>query len=180
MAKKKTSPPNFLLAAVLAWLVPGAGHAYIGRTKRGLIIFFTIGATFWAGIAMGGVLTCDARYERWWFAAEMMTGTHGLVGWYRQNQTYRDVDNKLSMAPPDRGGRPGERRMLIDSKLAEDNVALVYPVDIAARAFAGVAGLLNLLCIFDAATLALMGVTGEPSPTDETDKQTPEPEASLS
>ena len=179
MAKKKTSP-NFLLAAVLAWLVPGAGHAYIGRTKRGLIIFFTIGATFWAGIAMGGVLTCDARYERWWFAAEMMTGTHGLVGWHRQNQLYRDVDDKPPLASPERGGRPGERRMILDSKLAERNVALVYPVDIAARAYAGVAGLLNLLCIFDAATLALMGVTGEPSPTDETDEQTPELGASPS
>ena len=130
MAKKKTSSPNFLLAAVLAWLVPGAGHAY--------------------------------------------------SGWHYQNQLYREVDDKLSLAPPKRGGRPGERRMVIDSELAERNVALVYPVDIAARAYAGVAGLLNLLCIFDAATLALMGVTGEPSPTDETAKQTPEPGASPS
>lgn len=162
-----------ILAAVLAWLVPGAGHAYLGRTKRGLIIFVTIGATFWAGVAMGGVMTSDARYEPWWFSAESLTGIHGLVGWARQAKIYRQVDAEIGPPPsantPD--GRPGRYRMQVDLFLAKRKIDLVYPVGIAALAFAGVAGLLNLLCVFDAATLALLGVHGEPpkqTPADST------------
>lgn len=166
MATEEKSKPHAALAAVLALLVPGAGHIYIGRVKRGLIIFLTITATFWAGIAMGGVMTCDVRYERWWFAAEMLTGVNGVVGWHRQNQVYRDLDRDIPSQPGPRGQRPSDPRMAVDSYLVDNEIALVYPVDIAARAYAGVAGLLNLLCVFDAATLALMGVTGE-DPDDE-------------
>ena len=167
MSKRRSFSPNFVLAAALAWLIPGAGHVYLGRVKRGLIIFVTIGVTFWAGIAMGGVLTCDARYERWWFAAEMLSGVHGVAGWVRQGKVYAEADRQVGSGPVNRTLRPGEHRMLVDQVLMDRHVALVYPVDIAARAYAGVAGLLNLLCVFDAATLAMMGVTGETTRKDE-------------
>ena len=67
-------PIKALLAFALAWLVPGAGHAFVGRPWRGLIIFLAIGATFWGGVAMGGVMTVDQKEQKWWFAAEMLTG----------------------------------------------------------------------------------------------------------
>ena len=169
MSKRRSFRPNFLLAAALAWLIPGAGHVYLGRAKRGIIIFITIGATFWAGVAMGGVLTCDARYERWWFAAEMLGGVHGAVGWARQNRVYAETDRQVGSAPVGRTIRPDEHRMMVDDILSQRGVTLVYPVDIAARAYAGIAGLLNLLCVFDAATLAMMGVTGEPIRKDDSD-----------
>ena len=38
---------------------------------------------------------------------------------------------------------------------------LVYPTDVVARAYAGIAGMLNLLCIFDAVVLAMLGHFGE-------------------
>ena len=40
-------------------------------------------------------------------------------------------------------------------------MARAAPMDSVARAYSGTAGLLNLMCIFDAAILALMGRTGE-------------------
>mgnify|MGYP000853354412 CR=1 FL=1 len=47
-----------------------------------------------------------------------------------------------------------------------------YHVDNVARAYAGIAGLLNLLCIFDATILALMGRFGEPvAPTPAVGRQ---------
>ena len=46
-----------LLATFLAWLVPGAGHVMLGRTLRGVIIFIIIGAMFWTGVGLGGVMT---------------------------------------------------------------------------------------------------------------------------
>ena len=148
MAKaSRTSPPLPYVALFLAWLVPGAGHAYLGRMRRGLIVFVTISALFWAGVAIGGVFTVDYYNERWWFVAEMFTGIHGLVGWHRQ----RDMYARLRRVEGDSE----------DEKMRNAGVALVAPADNVARAYAGVAGLLNLMCMFDALMLSVMGVTGE-------------------
>ena len=131
----------------LAWLVPGAGHVYAGRMTRGIIVFVMIGVTFWIGVALGGVKTVDYQAERYWFCAQMVTGVHGLAGWQRQ----RDSLQKIA----------GDRARYANPASPE-NIALVAPVDTVARAYSGVAGLLNLLCIFDATILALLGTSGEP------------------
>lgn len=187
MAKRTELPPGApLIVLVLAWLIPGAGHIYIGRTLRGIIIFVTIGVTFWAGVATGGVMTVDKRTERWWFVAEIFTGAHGLVSWYRSEKVYRDVDAALSV---DQGykaqrqlianryrGRATRRkyaalyREYAARELQKKQLALVMPAETIARAYAGVAGLLNLLCVFDAVVLSLMGAFGE-TPTAKGKKQ---------
>lgn len=159
--------PLALLALALAWIVPGAGHLYLGRPVRGAIIFVVIAATFWAGIAMGGVMTVDRQSEPWWFAADMLAGVHGLVSWGRQHRVQEQVitDAELTLSAQTertRLDRPTALGQEINKVLAEKNLALVPPADTVARAYAGVAGLINLLCIFDAAMLALMGATGEP------------------
>ena len=152
---KKTSPLA-AAALILAWLIPGAGHVYIGRRARGIIIFLTIGATFWAGIAFGGVMTVDPINQRWWFVAEMLTGIHGLASWYRQHEA---VEALLG---------PGQVPLLtFHKRLAEADLALVAPTDTVARVYSGVAGLLNLMCIFDAVVLALL--TKRRTGRDETD-----------
>ena len=141
-----------MVALLLAWLVPGAGHVYMGRLGRGLIIFVTVGATFWGGIAFGGVMTVHPQDERWWFAAQMLAGVHGVVSWRRQ-----DSAAKLAATQP-----------AVYANLASPkNLALVYPSDTVARAYSGVAGLLNVLCVFDALMLALAGAMGEPPPPSE-------------
>jgi TM2 domain-containing membrane protein YozV len=155
-----------LLALFLAWLIPGAGHAYLGRRARGIVIFVTIGATFWAGVAIGGVMTMDYYFERWWFAAEVLTGIHGLVGWQHQRQVYARMareDPQIGLPRPAPGGEVTPQQVRIDRWLSEEGIALVAPGDKLARSYAGVAGLLNLMCMFDAMVLALMGVRGEPA-----------------
>ena len=107
MAQKATKhAPVPFLALLLAWLVPGAGHVYMGRLARGIIIFVTIAATFWAGVALGGVMTVDNYYERWWFVAQMCSGVHGLVAWYREQQVYNKISASLRAKgyPVDREG----------------------------------------------------------------------------
>ena len=64
-----------------------------------------------------------------------------------------------------------------DDALAEKNLALVYPTDSVARAYTGIAGMLNLLCIFDAVMLGLLGRFGEPPPVPAEDKHHKEPSA---
>ncbi len=160
-----SSQPNPLLAVFLAWVVPGLGHVYLRRRARGLVILFTVGLTFWTGVALGGAMTVqpDGEYV-WWFAADMATGVHGLSAWRLQKRAYAEVIEEvqaLQRATNERsaGEYPDYR---IDRQLAEKGLALVAPMDTVARAYSGVAGLLNLLCIFDALMLALMRQAGEP------------------
>jgi hypothetical protein len=41
-----------LPACLLAWVLPGAGHLYLGRRGKGLLFFGAIGALFVLGVAM--------------------------------------------------------------------------------------------------------------------------------
>ena len=172
MSKERpTSQVLPIVALVLAWLIPGAGHICLNHLARGIIIFLVIGGLFWAGVAMGGVMTVDSFNERWWFIAEMMTGAHGLISWQRQQQLYNTY--RASLETNEEYGRlvqahPGDvqatQQKYFDQMQQRDGVALVSPMDTVARAYSGVAGLLNLMCIFDAVLLALTGRVGEPLP----------------
>lgn len=169
-AAKKDRRPLPYLAAILAWLVPGAGHIYIGRRARGIIIFLTIAATFWTGVAFGGVMTVDYHNQRWWFVAQMCTGIHGLVSWYRQDAEYDKLRADLlkdEQFQKQRESYQGQaelsplRQTYMDKVMQAGGVALVAPTETIARAYAGIAGLLNVMCIFDALILSVMGVRGE-------------------
>lgn len=43
-------------ACLLAWLLPGAGHFYLGRTRKGLVLLVAIGILFTMGVALGARL----------------------------------------------------------------------------------------------------------------------------
>jgi hypothetical protein len=54
----------------------------------------------------------------------------------------------------------------VDAELQKEGLVMLYPTENVARAYAGVAGMLNLLCIIDAIILSFMGVYGEREPSD--------------
>lgn len=47
---------NPVVSALLAWLVPGAGHLFLGRWGRGLLFLTLVGVSLAAGIALEGKL----------------------------------------------------------------------------------------------------------------------------
>jgi nucleoside recognition membrane protein YjiH len=51
-----TSSSSALSLALVAWLIPGAGHVLHGDLRRGGILFVTLTAMFALGIAFGGRL----------------------------------------------------------------------------------------------------------------------------
>jgi len=161
MTKRKESSASPMLALLLACAIPGAGHFYLGRARRGIIIFLTITALFWSGVAIGGVLTVDSQREKWWFIAQMLTGVNGLAAWQREKMAYQELENV-------KDGQGVEARMV------KADIALVAPAETVARAYSGVAGLINLMCIFDALMLSVMGVRGEPAPEKKRPKHLPE------
>ena len=114
------------LAGLLAWLVPGLGHIFVGERVRGLIYLITITVTFWGGIAIGGVRdTVDPKGRTTWFMAQTCMGVQGLA-------TYSWAE-RLRRHPEAGPGGPAHHRSV--------DTAVVYT---------GVAGLLNLLAILDA------------------------------
>jgi hypothetical protein len=43
-------------ACLLAWLLPGAGHLYLGRTRKGLVLLTAVGLLFVLGVGLGARL----------------------------------------------------------------------------------------------------------------------------
>ena len=128
---KEPSQPtvgHIFLAGLLAWLVPGLGHIFVGARKRGLIILVTITATFWTGVAIGGAgATVYPQRRKLWFMAQLLTGSHSMVAYALHNRVLRALP--ATDPPP----------LLASWK----------SVDIAVH-YTGIAGLLNLLVILDA------------------------------
>jgi hypothetical protein len=113
------------LAGLLGWLVPGLGHIFLGHRTRGLILLVTITATFWFGIALGGLAgTVDRHGRTAWFLAELCNGGNTL--------TALAVRSVVVPTGPHATVRPGHW----------------LTVDIGIH-YAGISGLLNLLVILD-------------------------------
>ena len=51
-----TAVGNPVLAMVLAWLVPGLGHFYLGRRGRAALFFLLIVVSLWVGTSLQGNL----------------------------------------------------------------------------------------------------------------------------
>ncbi|MCG3137345.1 MAG: hypothetical protein HJJLKODD_01189 [Phycisphaerae bacterium] len=157
-----TSPNGSYLrapvAVLLAWLIPGLGHIYLGQRLRGMILLVTITLTFWTGVAIGGVKSVTLytpaytqetlnqwqqevrKGERppvqlqitrsWWFIAQLMNGAYTL-GSYHYGRSVADF-NPTS----------GRTRVL------------AWPSGEVGSIYTGIAGLLNLLVILDALAYA--------------------------
>jgi hypothetical protein len=119
MALGNTNEKNMVLTIILAWLIPGAGHWYIGDRKRAWIYFIVINLLFAIGIFVGGTLsTVNLQTNTAWFFAEIFAGGPTFLSTLI-------------------GQLPGA----IASYGKTQDLATIY---------AGVAGLLNLLVVFDA------------------------------
>lgn len=127
-AAETSSFARIPLAGLLSWLVPGLGHALSGEWNRGLVLFVAITATFWTGVAIGGAPgTVDPAKRKLWFVAQLATGGNTLVAYA--------IHRRMLAAATD-----GAKSLPIPHWMSAE-VGVHYT---------GVAGLLNLLVIFDA------------------------------
>lgn len=124
---------NFL-APVLAWLVPGLGHWYLGHKRRGRLIFSGIASMYISGLLVGGLDIIDRHGDPLWYYGQFLAGpvTPAIDLWRARHFTP-------------------------DSPTAKVNH--VYPTPSFAHAnevptlFTTVAGMLNLLAILDVLVL---------------------------
>lgn len=123
--------PSFIkmpVAGILSWILPGLGHLYLGHRTRGLVLFVTITATFWTGVAIGSVQgTVDPTERKLWFFAQIGTGGNAISAFTLNRITTREIRAK------------NQKPVVTNWVAAEVGVH-----------YTGVAGLLNILVIFDA------------------------------
>ena len=158
------------LAAFLAWLIPGLGHFYQGRTGKGILFFVCIVGTFYYGLYIGGgrvvyastapVFSMQFLQDRWQYVCQVGVGLPALPALV-QRQRVRDGkapwfgNERYFMRPPSMA--PSESRDETDpnntvnhpDELAKWNYDLGDYFEIG-TVFTVIAGLLNILAIYDA------------------------------
>ncbi|MBI1899772.1 MAG: hypothetical protein HYS13_01500 [Planctomycetia bacterium] len=163
--KPPTTPPIHLkdrrIAAFLAWLVPGLGHFYQGRRFKAIVFFVCIFGTYSYGLALGEgrVVYAPTRDTGEQFRLNL-GGRKLAVGW-RQLQFLTQAAVGLPIAPavaaayidPD-GSLPlafGNRWFMPPDTQELNELYLLMPRRFEmGTLFTLVAGLLNILAIFDA------------------------------
>lgn len=74
-AGPEVPPPPFQpLAALLAWLIPGAGHYYLGHKRRAVLIAAGTFGLFASGLFIGGIASVDRRENFFWYLGECLAG----------------------------------------------------------------------------------------------------------
>lgn len=161
------------LAAFLAWLVPGLGHIYQGRNGKGVLFFVCIVGTFFYGLYIGGgrvvyASTADVFskqfLERWQYICQAGTGLPALPALVQRERLREHKAPIISdnfERPPRDVPPPGEPGFQSVDK-TDPNHTVQHPDELAmwnyeygdyfeiGTVFTVIAGLLNILAIYDA------------------------------
>jgi hypothetical protein len=142
--KARSGAASFV-ACVLAWLVPGLGHFYLGKKTRAAVFFLVVAAMFILGIGSGGAASLIEERQPLTFLAtfdNVAVGPFDLVGRYL---TY----GAIVYALPGTEGDPRRAELLDRLRGRVRNVTYEY-----GNTFLLTAGLMNILLILDAFDIA--------------------------
>jgi hypothetical protein len=152
------------LAALLAWLIPGLGHLYQGRTAKGLLFFICLMSTFVYGCYLGGSSELGwgrVVYVAWRdddmrlaYLCQAGIGLPALPALIQANRARNgNAPWGKFMAPPQlEGGNPDEpavRALAGQPTLDTLHFQLRGYFELG-TAYTMIAGLLNLLAVYDA------------------------------
>ena len=153
-----------VLAAFLAWLVPGAGHFYQGRYAKGVLFSVCILGTFLYGLYLGGGRCVYLQFQpasmrRYSYVCQVGAGLPALpavAGWIRRENgnAAKNPDAKLPLLPQEWYMPP-----VVDFPQGADKATSpqldgwykkYHRFFELGTVFTMVAGLLNILAIYDA------------------------------
>ncbi|TWT78241.1 TM2 domain protein [Posidoniimonas polymericola] len=189
------------LAALLAWLVPGLGHFYQGRNVKGTLFMLCIGTLLVFGIyvgqgrgdtvaqvvhastadfapgggRMGGVL--QAAGAHWKFVCQSGVGAVALPALVQRDRARKGRPALLGglFAPPDMEGKhtsldSSGHEVEHPNELAKWNYDAGFAFEVGTM-YTVIAGLLNLIVIYDAAYGPLASAqVADPDPDDSNPK----------
>ncbi len=148
------------IAALLAWLMPGMGHVYQGRTGKGILFFVCVFGTFVFGMLLGEGKVVYASLPgqepwRWQYYCQLGVGLPAMPALVQRRLVSQDRKPLFDgfMAPPldtpqpwkDDSGHASKQ----PNELAKWTVAM-HPRFEIGTVYTVIAGLLNVLVICDA------------------------------
>ncbi len=157
---------NRHLAAFLAWLIPGAGHFYQRRYFKSAVFFVCIVSSFLIGMFVAGGRCVYASWngteKRWQYVLQAGIGLPAMPAAY-QAWRLRQGDKTWGdfMAPPESTRELDEWNRLTASGF---DMGTLYTM---------IAGLLNVLVIFDAYAGPLPPPAPRKQPPKENDESPP-------
>jgi len=138
------------LAALLAWLWPGAGHLYQGRYAKGILFMVCVLSTYFFGFALGDGRVVYASFKspdiRYAYLCQVGVGLPALPALEQSRRVKKQqppLFNSRLMMPPD-AVDPNSH-----DELAQWHTELNGYFELASL-YTMVAGLLNMLAIYDA------------------------------
>jgi hypothetical protein len=115
------------LAAILAWVLPGLGHWWLGQRVRAIRVFAGMAVLILGGLLIGGVDSVDSKNDPLWFYAQVCCGPV-VLGIDALNQSV-------------------VKNMPEDDQLAWRSLGHVNSIG---TLFIGLAGLMNVVVILEA------------------------------
>jgi hypothetical protein len=141
------------VALVLAAVLPGLGHLYLGRRARAGLIAVGVLGLFFGGMLIGGISVIDRRDNPIWFAGQAMVGPIAF-GVDHVHQTYFKVRDRgvLRSANPDEARDPVTAAPVhAGPGQGPPYIKSLGRVNELGTLFATIAGMLNLIVVIDAA-----------------------------
>ena len=136
-------------AALLAWLLPGAGHFYQRRYSKGMLFSICILGTFFFGLAMSGGRVVYASFSkgdrRWQYICQVGVGLPAMPALIQNRLAKQGKSLGEWMRPPQSSGNPQ-----IADELAKWHKQYHSLFELGTL-YTMIAGLLNVLAIYDAA-----------------------------
>ena len=135
-----------LVSCLLAWIVPGAGHFYLGKRSRALVFFLVVLSTFLLGVLNQGRSYLIDRDQPLTYLATLTNIATGPVELVSRQLTY----HRLVWALPADPGSQESARLL---QAMRERVRIV--TDEYGTTFLLTAGLMNILLMLDAFDIAI-------------------------
>ncbi|MBC7834967.1 MAG: hypothetical protein H7Y88_07685 [Phycisphaerales bacterium] len=139
-------------AMVLAFLLPGAGHYALGEVRRAFLICAGVLGLFFGGILLGGIDSVDRKDDFIWFMGQSLVGPVAFGIDYLHQSQFKVVEPRTGVR---RTAIPGESRGYSGEPVqggSPPNTKSLGRVNELGTLFSTVAGMMNLLCIIDAAS----------------------------
>ncbi len=162
------------IAGLLAWLCPGVGHFYQRRYAKGTLFMVCVLSTFFFGLVLGeGRVVYASRAKndfRWQYICQVGAGLPALPALV---QSYRVAQGKQPFFADERGDAvfappPGEIHPQEHDHLAEWHLRI--PFFEMGTLYTMIAGLLNVLAIYDATSGPMLLPAETPSDKPPGDK----------
>jgi len=134
-------PKRVALACILAWVVPGSGHFYLGKRTKGAFFLCIVAAMFAVGLLLDGRVYLANRDQPLSYLATFANASLGPLDMLGRQISYQRI---IYISPPETD------RASFQDVLERTRARILSVTNEYGTTFMLTAGLMNILLILDA------------------------------